>query len=76
MKRKLIGTWHAAAFLAFCFVLALTASGVFYNQRGKLAGEFGNMVAANLTSYTGPETLSEQLHHGCLEYTERDFRTG
>lgn len=52
MKRKLIGTWHAAAFLAFCFVLALTASGVFYNQRGKLAGEFGNMVAANLTSYT------------------------
>jgi diguanylate cyclase (GGDEF)-like protein len=33
-------------------VLALTASGVFYNQRGKLAGEFGNMVAANLTSYT------------------------
>ena len=50
MKRKLIGTWHAAAFLAFCFVLALTASGVFYNQRGKLAGEFGNMVAANLTS--------------------------
>lgn len=52
MKRKLIGTWHAAAFLTFCFVLALTASGVFYNQRGKLAGEFGNMVAANLTSYT------------------------
>ena len=38
--------------MAFCFVLALTASGVFYNQRGKLAGEFGNMVAANLTSYT------------------------
>ncbi|XBX03414.1 GGDEF domain-containing protein [Enterocloster clostridioformis] len=37
MKRKLIGTWHAAAFLTFCFVLALTASGVFYNQRGKLA---------------------------------------
>ena len=52
MKRKLIGTWHAAAFFTFCFVLALTASGVFYNQRGKLAGEFGNMVAANLTSYT------------------------
>lgn len=52
MKRKLIGTWHAAAFLTFCFVLALTASGVFYNQRGKLAGEFGNMVAANLTSFT------------------------
>ena len=52
MKRKLIGTWHAAAFLTFCFVLALTASGVFYNQRGKLAGEFGNMVAATLTSYT------------------------
>ena len=52
MKRKLIGTWHAAAFLTFCFVLALTASRVFYNQRGKLAGEFGNMVAANLTSYT------------------------
>ena len=52
MKRKLIGTWHAAACLTFCFVLALTASGVFYNQRGKLAGEFGNMVAANLTSYT------------------------
>ena len=52
MKRKLIGKWHAAAFLVFCFVLALTASGVFYNQRGKLAGEFGNMVAANLTSYT------------------------
>lgn len=56
MKRKLIGTWHAAAFLAFCFVLALTASGVFYNQRGKLAGEFGNMVAANLTSYTQAQT--------------------
>ena len=41
MKRKLIGKWHAAAFLVFCFVFALTASGVFYNQRGKLAGEFG-----------------------------------
>jgi len=52
MKRKLIGRWHAAAFLVFCFVFALTASGVFYNQRGKLAGEFENMVAANLTSYT------------------------
>ena len=52
MKRKLIGKWHVAAFLVFCFVFALTASGVFYNQRGKLAGEFGNMVAANLTSYT------------------------
>lgn len=52
MKRKLIGKWHAAAFLVFCFVFALTAGGVFYNQRGKLAGEFGNMVAANLTSYT------------------------
>ena len=24
----------------------------FYNQRGKLAGEYGNMVASNLTSYT------------------------
>ena len=52
MKRKLIGRWHAAAFLVFCFVFALTASGVFYNQRGKLAGEYGNMVASNLTSYT------------------------
>ena len=52
MKRKLIGKWHAAAFLVFCFVFALTASGVFYNQRGKLAGEYGNMVASNLTSYT------------------------
>ena len=51
-ERKLIGKWHVAAFLVFCFVFALTASGVFYNQRGKLAGEFGNMVAANLTSYT------------------------
>ena len=50
MKRKLIGKWHVAAFFVFCFVFALTASGVFYNQRGKLAGEFGNMVAANLTS--------------------------
>ena len=50
MKRKLIGKWHVAAFLVFCVVFALTASGVFYNQRGKLAGDFGNMVAANLTS--------------------------
>ena len=46
MKRKLIGKWHVAAFLVFCFVFALTASGVFYNQRGKLAGESraGNMA--------------------------------
>ena len=52
MKHRFIGKWHAAVFLAVCFVFALTAGGVFYNQRGKLAGEFGDMVAANLTSYT------------------------
>ena len=68
MKRKLIGKWHVAAFLVFCFVFALTASGVFYNQRGKLAGEFGNMVAANLTSYTQAQKR--------LEYPERDFWSG
>ena len=52
MKHRFIGKWHVAVFLAVCFVFALTAGGVFYNQRGKLAGEFGDMVAANLTSYT------------------------
>lgn len=51
MKRKLIGTWHAAAF-GVLLCAGTDGQRCFYNQRGKLAGEFGNMVAANLTSYT------------------------
>ena len=80
MKRKLIGKWHVAAFLVFCFVFALTASGVFYNQRGKLAGEYGNMVASNLTSYT--DTGAFCIYFGtdiedmdiCLKLTYKELK--
>ena len=55
MKHKLIGKWHVAAFFVF-FCVRTDSQRCFYNQRGP--GEFGNMVAANLTSYTQAKSVT------------------